>query len=342
MPFFGNRRRDFSIQPPRQQVDGTPFFVTDSAKIDFTLNNLNLTADLTFTGVTAGTYGDATNIPVLQIDQWGRVTGVTTVPIGGGGGTYTVNNGLSAQTVPSANPNNFQLGSTTSGGAPLLHDTYIDTVVNHTLYLEGQKTNSSDAILSIDNTASGGTALRVTGSGNSAAINAQSTDNYGVFGTSNTFFGIVGQTLATARAGVLAEVISNSFSSVLPALRIRHLTSGTPLVGFGAAIDFRAATVSNSELPLGRLMYQWTDPVTISRTSKFQIETVNLNVAAIKLEVDGPGQLKLNRYGQTPANFPGTPVWSLGVDASGNVVEFTGGGPPTTGDSISPFLLMGG
>ncbi len=77
MPFFGNRRRDFSIQPPRQQVDGTPFFVTDSANIDFTLNNLNLTADLTFTGVTAGTYGDATNIPVLQIDQWGRVTSVT-------------------------------------------------------------------------------------------------------------------------------------------------------------------------------------------------------------------------------------------------------------------------
>jgi hypothetical protein len=112
MPFFGNKRRDFSIQPPRQQVDGTPFFVTDSANIDFTLDNLNLTADLTFTGVTAGTYGDATNIPVLQIDQWGRVTGVTTIPIGGGGGTYTVDNGLSPQTIPSSNPNNFQLGGT--------------------------------------------------------------------------------------------------------------------------------------------------------------------------------------------------------------------------------------
>jgi hypothetical protein len=81
MPFFGNKRRDFSIQPPRQQVDGTPFYVTDSANIDFTLDNLNLTADLTFTGVTAGTYGDAVNVPVLQIDQWGRVTGVTLQPI---------------------------------------------------------------------------------------------------------------------------------------------------------------------------------------------------------------------------------------------------------------------
>ena len=78
MAFFGNKRKDFSIQPPRQQVDGTPFYVTDSANIDFTLANLNLTANLTTTGVTAGTYGDATHIPILQIDQWGRITGVTT------------------------------------------------------------------------------------------------------------------------------------------------------------------------------------------------------------------------------------------------------------------------
>jgi hypothetical protein len=91
MPFFGNKRRDFSIQPPRQQVDSTPFFVTDSANIDFTLDNLNLTADLTFTGVTAGTYGDATNIPVLQIDQWGRVIGVTLIPISSSGLALEVN-----------------------------------------------------------------------------------------------------------------------------------------------------------------------------------------------------------------------------------------------------------
>jgi hypothetical protein len=77
MPFFGNRRRDFSIQPPRQQVDGTPFYVTDSDNIDFTLNNLNLSANLTLTGVISGTYGSSTQVPVLQIDQWGRITGVT-------------------------------------------------------------------------------------------------------------------------------------------------------------------------------------------------------------------------------------------------------------------------
>jgi len=80
MAFFNNKRKDFSIQPPRQQVDGTPFFVTDSANIDFTLENLNLTANLTPTGVTSGTYGSPTLIPILQVDQWGRITGITTTP----------------------------------------------------------------------------------------------------------------------------------------------------------------------------------------------------------------------------------------------------------------------
>lgn len=85
MAFFNNKRKDFSIQPPRQQVDGTPFFVTDSANIDFTLENLNLTADLTPTGVTDGTYGSATLIPILEVDQWGRITGVTTTSFSASG-----------------------------------------------------------------------------------------------------------------------------------------------------------------------------------------------------------------------------------------------------------------
>ena len=91
MPFFGNKRKDFSIQPPTQQVNSTPFFVTDSANIDFTLNNLNLSANLTLTGVISGTYGSSTQVPVLQIDQWGRVTGVTLQTISTSGITLETN-----------------------------------------------------------------------------------------------------------------------------------------------------------------------------------------------------------------------------------------------------------
>jgi hypothetical protein len=85
MAFFGNKRKDFSIQPPKQQVDATPFFVTDSANIDFTLLNLNLTANLTQLLPTSGTYGSSTLIPILQIDQFGRITGVTTTTFSASG-----------------------------------------------------------------------------------------------------------------------------------------------------------------------------------------------------------------------------------------------------------------
>lgn len=85
MAFFFNKRKDFSVQPPKQEVGINPLFVTDSANIDFTLlTSNNLTADLTLTGVLAGTYGDSTNVPQFIVDQYGRITGVTLVPISGG------------------------------------------------------------------------------------------------------------------------------------------------------------------------------------------------------------------------------------------------------------------
>ena len=77
MSIFRNKRKDYSIQPPKQLVPAGGFTVTDSSNINFTYFNSNLTADLTLSSVVAGTYGSSTQVPVLQIDQWGRVTGVT-------------------------------------------------------------------------------------------------------------------------------------------------------------------------------------------------------------------------------------------------------------------------
>ena len=85
MPLFNNKRKDFSIQPPKQSIANGAFFVIDSANINFTYANNDLSADLTQTGVVANTYGDATNVPQFTVDIWGRITGVTLVPILGGG-----------------------------------------------------------------------------------------------------------------------------------------------------------------------------------------------------------------------------------------------------------------
>jgi hypothetical protein len=329
MPFFGNRRRDFSILPPRQQVDGTPFFVTDSANIDFTLNNLNLTADLTFTGVTAGTYGDATNIPVLQIDQWGRVTGVTTVPIGGGpGGTYTVNNGLTESPA-----NNFQLGGATLGTGNLIRDTYI--------------TNDGYAFR-IDqiNTETG---LRVEHSGTGTAIYSQSLDGEAVRALSTNGLAFEGSSTLNYTQALIRNN-SDSFSS-LGILKLERNTSGTSSANIGGSIDFWIEarrtgfpTPPAPTDPTVRLSGIWEipGPLVSSRLSRFDIYGYSSGGSLLNASIGGDGKFYLYQYGQSPANFPGTPVWTLGVDASGNVVEFTGGGVPTTRQIATADSLTGG
>jgi hypothetical protein len=94
MTFFRNKRKDYSIQPPTQLVPAGGFTVTDSSNIDFTYFNGNLTADLSLTTVVAGTYGSSTQVPVLKVDQWGRVTGVTLQTISTSGITLETNGTL--------------------------------------------------------------------------------------------------------------------------------------------------------------------------------------------------------------------------------------------------------
>ena len=80
---FNNPRKDYSIRPPKQAIANNAFYIIDSANIDFTYNTINkeLTANLTKTGVIAGTYGSSTIVPVITLDIYGRITGVTTATI---------------------------------------------------------------------------------------------------------------------------------------------------------------------------------------------------------------------------------------------------------------------
>ena len=80
---FNNPRKDYSIRPPKQAIANNAFYVVDSANIDFTYNNNSkeLIANLTETGVIAGTYGSSTIVPVITLDIYGRITGVSTATI---------------------------------------------------------------------------------------------------------------------------------------------------------------------------------------------------------------------------------------------------------------------
>lgn len=63
----------------------------------------NLSADITInledTAVTPDTYGDASNIPQITVDQQGRITGVVDIPAAGGGGSLEIEDeGVSVET----------------------------------------------------------------------------------------------------------------------------------------------------------------------------------------------------------------------------------------------------
>jgi hypothetical protein len=83
MALFNNPRKDYSIRPPKQAIANNAFYVVDSANIDFTYDNNSkeLIANLTQTGVIAGTYGSSTKVPVITLDVYGRITGITTATI---------------------------------------------------------------------------------------------------------------------------------------------------------------------------------------------------------------------------------------------------------------------
>jgi hypothetical protein len=337
MPFFSNKRKDFSIQPPKQEVSSIPFFVTDSSNIDFTFLNNNLTADLTLTGVVAGTYGDASNIPVLQIDQWGRITGVTLVPVSGGGGTYTVNNGLTE------NPaNNFQLGGT------LIQDTVINNVGFYSLFTGALSSGTSTGILRAENSGSS-PSFRANNSGTGNAIRA--TSNSGIAAFIQSASSIAGYFFSTTARGIYSESYGSyggtisrldvSQTGVLGVLEVfRGSTGGAGLNNIGGSIDFKLAASNGGAIlnNASRLISILTDTNLLSLTSRFSINNINNLVNEEQFYILGSGQIGFNKY--SVGTFVATPAYALGVDASGNVVQFTAS--PTTGDSISPFLLMGG
>lgn len=99
----------------------------------------------------------------------------------------------------------------------------------------------------------------------------------------------------------------------------RSVISGTPLAGLGTQIK---VSVSNSVRTLKNIaleIFKYTTPTDGSEVSSFELWLMNTGTLAKKMELKGSGQLVLPLYGS--GNITGTPVYSLQIDANGNLIE---------------------
>ena len=308
---MNNKRKNYSIRLPTQSVEGL-LSVTDSANIDFTFLNNNLTANLTLTGVTSGTYGSATQVPQFTVDQWGRITGVTLVTIsGGGGGILSLDNGLTLT------------GTNGQLGGPLIQNTTIDAGLFN-LLITGANTPGS--VVSIINTnvgvgayfeaLSGGTAIAATSSGKPTIIS-----------------GGVGVTPLIAFNNVLGA------TDEPVAVFARRIPSGSVSIGTGAYIDISLPRGSLGVLHPGSRIVTRHTSVGANYNSTLELWSQTINFLTRKAQFLPTGQVVLDNYLGT--TFDAVPFKSLGVDTVGNLVTFTGGGGGSNLNDTTGILFGG-
>lgn len=234
----------------------------------------------------------------------------------GGGGTYTVDNGLTESPA-----NNFQLGGT------LIQDTTINTGIYEMVFSGIRPYGSATSeFYNLDQ---------------GQAIYAESIEDVAIVGYSNQDSGgYFSSDEGTPISGAILDSPNNN--TVLPLIGLSRKTLGSAANGIGGSIQFRTETSTNVLRNSLDIKNYWTNVIDANRTSAFELWLANGGTNARKLLLAGSGQLTLDNY--TGTTFDASPFKSLGVDASGNVITFTGGGGGTvTGVTATlPITSSGG
>lgn len=170
----------------------------------------DVTIGLPASGVTAGSYGSSTLVPVVTVDTYGRITSITTSTIsGGGGGGSSVR--CEQSLTATANQTLF------SGLTCTLTSGYFDVFINGVKVNSASFSNTTNSITFVDGLAAGDIVDVV---------------NYGIFTTSvttaNGFTGSVANATTTP-----AITLSTSVNGIIKG-------SGGSLVAAVAGTDFQA------------------------------------------------------------------------------------------------------
>jgi len=203
---------------------------------------------------------------------------------GGGGSVYTVNNGLTEDV-----PNHFQLGG------QLVKITSIGTTGDPSYYLEilGDATNySPTGILWVH-----GAQYGIYGEGSSVGIAGES--------TSVPLWSI---NKATGRNNIVDGLIMNRAVPLA-------------LTGMGVQTHINLSDSAGTTKSTALIITKWTTATAGAETAQHELWLRNAGATEWQVHtVKGTGQLQLNKYGVN--TFAGTPTYAIGVDASGNVVEY--------------------
>ncbi|NBP03274.1 MAG: hypothetical protein EBU90_24955, partial [Proteobacteria bacterium] len=338
------------IKIPTGSGTGTVTSVGLTMPSAFTVTGSPITTSGVFTVTGAGTSSQ-------YIDGTGALQTFPSI-----GGPITANNGLTANT-----STNVQLGSPTNTGSPLLEDRYINTTSAYQLIIFGNvpTANKNSTLYVINNDSSSILNRTIYATATTGrAIFGQSSSGVGVYGLSSSQVGVFGQSSTGIAAyfqtgGNAHAIYGQNTSETTEALRIHQVptsnntildtfgifrgsSSGVATNGMGQNWTMYLATIvsGSSNIESTQFSTYWTDAT--NYVSKFEILTRGSNISFTpKLSVNGSGALEFNKYGL--GTFSGTLAYSLGVDASGNVIEFVGGGGTVTSvTATTPLTSSGG
>lgn len=171
----------------------------------------DVTITLSTSGVTAGSYGSSSLVPIVTVDTFGRITSITTTSISGGGGGGGSSVRCEQTITATANQTVF------SGLTCTLTAGYFDVFINGVKVNSASFSNTSNSITFIDGLAVGDIVDIV---------------NYGIFSTSVTTAN--GFTGTVANATTTPEItLSTSVNGIIKG-------SGGSLVAAVAGTDFQA------------------------------------------------------------------------------------------------------
>lgn len=222
---------------------------------------------------------------------------------GGGGGTYTVDNGLTETPA-----NNFRWGGS------LLANTTITNGAYNTLFT-GAPPTKDDALLTLQTTAGLGTALSILSNKNAIEITSAAVGI--IIEGSTAPFEVTGTQTSKI---ILNTSITNTVLSGL--LLSKSIVGGSAANGSGISMNFSAGTNSSSAEGIGQIAYTYTDVASAPINGKFIIIPSGTSATASGgvAEFSGDGSARLNAYG-IGTYVDQTPAYGLGVDSNGNIVE---------------------